>query len=88
MEDAMGIQSLLAMLLIGAVAGWLAGKIVSGFGYGLLGNMVIGILGAIIASFILPRLGFALGGGVLAAIIHSTLGAVVLLVVIKLVKTT
>lgn len=82
----MGIESLLLMLLIGAVAGWLAGKIVSGFGYGLLGNMVVGILGALVASFILPRLGFGMGGGVLAAIIHSTLGAIILLVVIRLVK--
>jgi uncharacterized membrane protein YeaQ/YmgE (transglycosylase-associated protein family) len=82
----MGIESLLLMLLIGAVAGWLAGKIVSGFGYGLLGNMVVGILGALVASFILPRLGFGMGGGVFAAIIHSTLGAIILLVVIRLVK--
>lgn len=82
----MGIESLLVMLLIGAIAGWLAGKIVSGFGYGLLGNVVIGIIGAFVASFILPRLGFGMGGGVMAAILHSTLGAVIVLVIVKLVK--
>ncbi|MES2846453.1 MAG: GlsB/YeaQ/YmgE family stress response membrane protein [Pseudomonadota bacterium] len=82
----MGIESLLVMLLIGAIAGWLGGQLVAGFGYGLLGNIVIGILGAVIASFLLPRLGFGLGGGILPAIIHSTIGAVILLVVIRLIK--
>ncbi len=82
----MGIESLLAMLLIGAVAGWLAGKLVSGFGFGLLGNMAVGVLGAVVASFLLPRLGFDVGGGIFRAIIHSTIGAVILLVVIRIVK--
>lgn len=82
----MGIESLLAMLLIGAVAGWLAGKLVSGFGYGLVGNMAVGVLGAAVASFLLPQLGFGVGGGVIRAIIHSTIGAVILLVVIRIVK--
>ena len=82
----MGIESLLAMLLIGAVAGWLAGKLVSGFGYGLVGNMVVGVLGAAVASFLLPQLGFGVGGGVIRAIIHSTIGAVILLVAIRIVK--
>ncbi|MGO4851327.1 GlsB/YeaQ/YmgE family stress response membrane protein [Phaeovulum sp. W22_SRMD_FR3] len=82
----MGIESLLLMLLIGAIAGWLAGKIVSGSGFGLLGNIVVGILGAVVAGYLLPRLGFGVGGGVIAAILHATLGAVVLLVVVRLVK--
>jgi uncharacterized membrane protein YeaQ/YmgE (transglycosylase-associated protein family) len=82
----MGIESILIFLLIGAVAGWLAGLIVSGFGFGLLGNIVVGIIGAFIAGFLFPRLGFSLGGGVLAAIVHATLGAVILLVIIKVVK--
>ena len=82
----MGIESLLVMLLIGAVAGWLAGTIVSGFGYGLLGNMVVGIVGAVVAGFVLPRLGFGMGGGILTAILHSTIGAVIVLVIVKLVK--
>ncbi|TIU75562.1 MAG: GlsB/YeaQ/YmgE family stress response membrane protein, partial [Mesorhizobium sp.] len=65
---------------------WLAGLIVKGFGFGLVGNIVVGIVGALIAGWIFPRLGFAVGGGILAAIIHATIGAVVLLVLIKLVK--
>jgi uncharacterized membrane protein YeaQ/YmgE (transglycosylase-associated protein family) len=82
----MGIESLVIMLLIGAVAGWLAGQIVSGYGFGLLGNIVVGIVGAFVAGLILPRIGLGLGGGILAAIIHATIGAVILLFLIKLVK--
>jgi uncharacterized membrane protein YeaQ/YmgE (transglycosylase-associated protein family) len=82
----MGIGSLIVMLLVGAVAGWLAGRIVEGYGFGALGNMVVGIVGAFIAGLILPRLGFSVGGGIGSAIVHSTLGAVILLVLIRLVK--
>jgi uncharacterized membrane protein YeaQ/YmgE (transglycosylase-associated protein family) len=82
----MGIESLLVFLIIGAIAGWLAGIIVKGFGLGLLGNIVVGIVGALIAGWLFPRVGLAMGGGMLAAIIHATIGAVILLVIIKLVK--
>lgn len=82
----MGIESFVALILIGAVAGWLAGKIVTGYGFGLIGNVVVGILGALIASFLLPRLGLSLGGGAVAAILHSTLGAVILLALLRVVK--
>jgi uncharacterized membrane protein YeaQ/YmgE (transglycosylase-associated protein family) len=82
----MGIESILIFLLVGAIAGWLAGLIVSGFGYGLIGNIVVGIVGAFIAGFLFPRLGFSIGGGILAAIINATIGAVILLVLIKVLK--
>lgn len=82
----MGIESLIVMLIVGAVAGWLAGQIVSGGGFGFLGNVVIGIVGALVAGFVLPRLGFTVGGGILAAIIHVTIGAVIVLVLIRLLK--
>jgi uncharacterized membrane protein YeaQ/YmgE (transglycosylase-associated protein family) len=82
----MGIESVIVLLLVGAVAGWLAGKIVSGFGFGLVGNIVVGILGAFIASWILPRLGIGVGGGILASIIHATIGAVILLALLRVVK--
>ncbi|MFC3181332.1 GlsB/YeaQ/YmgE family stress response membrane protein [Cypionkella sinensis] len=82
----MGIESLLIFLLIGAIAGWLAGQIVSGYGFGLLGNIVIGIVGAFIAGLLFPRIGFVLDGGILASIVHATIGAVILLFLIKLVK--
>ncbi|GAB1362275.1 GlsB/YeaQ/YmgE family stress response membrane protein [Rhodobacter sp.] len=82
----MGIESIIILILIGAIAGWLAGQIVSGYGFGLIGNIVVGIVGAFIAGLILPRIGLAFGGGWLAAIIHATIGAVILLALLKLVK--
>ncbi|MCU0732339.1 MAG: GlsB/YeaQ/YmgE family stress response membrane protein [Hyphomonas sp.] len=82
----MTIESLLIFLLIGAIAGWLAGVIVKGFGFGLVGNIVVGIVGAFIAGLIFPALGFGLGGGILASILHATLGAVILLVIIRVLK--
>ena len=84
----MTIDALLILLLVGALAGWLAGVIVSGYGYGLLGNIVVGIVGivgAVLAGFLFPALGLSLGGGLLASILHATLGAVVLLALIKLI---
>ncbi|MCB1418931.1 MAG: GlsB/YeaQ/YmgE family stress response membrane protein [Notoacmeibacter sp.] len=83
----MGLESLLVFLLIGAVAGWLAGLIVKGYGFGLIGNIVVGIVGAFIAGWLLPMAGFALGGGIVAAIIHAMIGAVILLLLIRLIKS-
>ena len=82
----MGIESILLIIIIGAIAGWLAGKIVKGFGFGLLGNIVVGIVGAFIAGLIFPVIGLGFGGGILGGIIHATLGAVILLFLIRLVK--
>ncbi len=82
----MGIESILVFLIVGAVAGWLAGLIVSGFGFGLIGNIVVGVIGALIAGYLFPAVGITLGTGILAAIIHSTIGAVILLVLIRIVK--
>ncbi len=78
--------SILVWLLIGAIAGWLAGQIMRGGGFGLIGNIVIGILGAVIAGALFPRAGLAFGGGTLAAIIHAFLGACILLFVVRLIK--
>lgn len=82
----MGIESVLVLLIVGALAGWLAGKIVTGYGFGLVGNIVVGIVGAFIAGLILPRIGLTMGGGIISAIIHATIGAVILLLLIRLVK--
>ena len=78
------VESLIAWLIVGAIAGWLAGLIVKGFGFGLVGNIVVGIIGAVIAGWLLPRLGIGLGTGMVAAIINAVIGAVVLLVIIGL----
>ena len=79
-------EGLLVILLIGAIAGWLAGQIVQGTGFGLVGDIVIGIVGAFIASFLFPRLGLHLGTGVVGEIIAATIGAVLLLIIMRLVR--
>ncbi len=82
----MAFESLLVILIVGAVAGWLAGLIVKGYGFGLLGNIVVGVLGALVAGVILPRLGLNVGSGIVGSIIYATFGAVVLLFLIRVLK--
>ncbi|HEV8036400.1 MAG TPA: GlsB/YeaQ/YmgE family stress response membrane protein [Yoonia sp.] len=82
----MGIESILVIIIIGAIAGWLAGQLIRGFGFGLLGNIVVGVLGAFVAGLIFPVIGLGFGGGLIGSIIHATLGAVILLFLIRLVK--
>lgn len=79
-------MGILAALLIGAIAGWLAGLIVRGAGFGLLGNIVIGIIGALVAGWLLPRLGVNLGVGAIRDIINATIGAVIVLVILSLIR--
>ena len=62
----MTIEDFIIWLVIGGVAGWLAGLIVKGYGLGLIGNIAVGIVGAIIAGWLLPHIGFVLLGGILA----------------------
>ena len=83
----MAFESVLAMLLTGLVAGWLAAKLVRGGGFGLIGNMAIGVAGAVIAGVTLPVLGFGVGGSVIATVLQATLGAVVLLVILRVIRT-
>lgn len=78
----MSIQSLLIFLLVGAIAGWLAGLVVKGRGLGLVGNIVIGILGAFIAGWLLPQLGIYIGAGLIGAILNAMIGAIILLVIV------
>src|SRR5262249_6292269 len=78
-------ESLLVILLVGLVAGWLAAKIVAGGGFGLIGDMAIGIVGALIGSWLMPRLGIHIGSGIVSSIIVATVGAILLLVVLRLI---
>jgi uncharacterized membrane protein YeaQ/YmgE (transglycosylase-associated protein family) len=84
----MDIVGLLITLAIGAAAGWLAGLLVEGAGFGLLWNIIIGIAGAFVAAWLFPRLGagLTLGGGIVGAIVAATLGAVVLLLIANLIQ--
>jgi uncharacterized membrane protein YeaQ/YmgE (transglycosylase-associated protein family) len=79
-------QSLIIWLIVGAIAGWLAGKVVRGGGYGLIGDIIVGVVGGLIAGWLLPQIGIAIGGGFIAAVIDSFIGAVILLVIIRLIK--
>ena len=79
-------MGILAALIIGAIAGWLAGLIVHGAGFGLIGNIVVGIIGALVASFLLPQLHVELASGTIGSIIDATIGAVVVLVVLSLIR--
>lgn len=84
-------SGLIASLIIGAIAGWLAGEIVKGSGQGVIMNIVVGIVGALLASWLFPAIGWRIGGADgsiswLGAIIYSTIGAVILLVLLRLVN--
>jgi uncharacterized membrane protein YeaQ/YmgE (transglycosylase-associated protein family) len=79
-------ESILIILLVGLVAGWLAGQIVRGTGFGLIADICIGIIGAFIAAWLFPKLGIALGTGLVRMILNATIGAVILLLVLRLVR--
>ena len=81
----MDIKNLIITLLIGALAGWLAGKIMKGKGFGAIGNMVIGILGAVLGGFLFGLLGIS-AGGFIGSLITATVGAIVLLYVVSFIK--
>ena len=81
----MGIEGIIIWLVVGAVAGWFAGLLVKGGGFGLLGNIVVGIIGAVIAGWLLPRLGVHVGTGFIADIVDAFIGAVIFLVILRLV---
>ncbi len=79
-------EGLLVILFVGLVAGWLAGKVVRGTGFGIIGDIVIGIAGALVASFLFPKLGIHIGTGLISEIVYSAIGAVILLLVVRLVR--
>jgi uncharacterized membrane protein YeaQ/YmgE (transglycosylase-associated protein family) len=79
-------QTLIVWLVIGAVAGWLAGQIMSGGGFGLVGDIVVGIIGAVVGGWLLPRVGLMFAGGIIGAIINAVIGAVIVLFVLRLIK--
>jgi uncharacterized membrane protein YeaQ/YmgE (transglycosylase-associated protein family) len=83
-EMNMSSQGLLVILFVGLVAGWLAGQIVRGTGFGIIGDLIVGILGAFIGSWLLPQMGIHLGTGVISAIVNATIGAMLLLLIVRL----
>ena len=79
-------EGILVSLFVGLIAGWLAGKIVRGTGFGIIGDILIGIAGALVASYLFPKLGIRLGTGLVSEIIYSAIGAILLLVVVRLIR--
>ena len=82
----MSNESILVILLVGIVAGWLVGQIVRGTGFGLIGDLIVGISGAFVAAWLFPRLNIHLGSCIIAEIIAAALGAIILLLVVRLIR--
>lgn len=83
------VPAIIVTLIVGGIAGWLAGLVVRGFGFGILGNIVVGIIGALIASWLLPKLGVVIAFGghpYFTWIINALIGAIILLVILGLVR--
>jgi uncharacterized membrane protein YeaQ/YmgE (transglycosylase-associated protein family) len=78
-------ESLLVIVLVGLVAGWLAGQLVRGAGFGLVGDLIIGLVGAFIGDRLIPSLGIHLGTGIVSLIFNAAIGAIVLLLILRLV---
>ena len=72
--------------MIGLAAGWLAGQVIKGGGFGVLGDIVVGVIGALLGGFLFRTFGVSAGGGLLGSLIVATIGAIVLLFVLRLVK--
>jgi uncharacterized membrane protein YeaQ/YmgE (transglycosylase-associated protein family) len=73
-------------LIIGLVAGWLAGVLMKGGGFGMVGDLVVGVVGAILGGWLFGALGLSAGGGLIGSLIVATIGAVVLLFLVRLIK--
>ena len=76
-------ESLVLILVVGVIAGWLAGQLVRGTGFGLIGDLIIGVIGAFIGTWLLPRLNIHIGSGMVGAIVSATIGAVLLLIILR-----
>jgi uncharacterized membrane protein YeaQ/YmgE (transglycosylase-associated protein family) len=84
----MDTNTLIILILVGAAAGWLAGEIRRGYGFGLGGNIVVGIVGSFLGRWLFNQLGVGVGGGLLGAIFVALIGALVLLFLIGLIRRT
>lgn len=82
----MDSHGLLAWLVIGAIAGWAAGSLVKGGGFGLIGDIVVGIIGAVIGGWLAGKLNIHIGSGLISSIITAIAGAVLLLMAIRMVR--
>jgi uncharacterized membrane protein YeaQ/YmgE (transglycosylase-associated protein family) len=79
-------MSFLWFLIVGLIAGWLAGVLVKGGGFGLIGDLIVGVVGAFIGGWLFTMLGVGAGSGLIGSIIVATIGAVVLLLIVRMIK--
>jgi len=79
-------QGVIVWLLIGCVAGWLAGLVVKGGGFGLIGNVVVGVLGSLVGGWLFPHFGVQIGSGVIREIAHAAIGAIAMLIALSLLR--
>jgi uncharacterized membrane protein YeaQ/YmgE (transglycosylase-associated protein family) len=79
-------QSLAVILLIGLAAGWLAARLITKHGMGIVGDVIVGVSGAYIGNWLAPRLGIHFGGGLVRTSLNATAGAIVLLLLIRLIR--
>jgi uncharacterized membrane protein YeaQ/YmgE (transglycosylase-associated protein family) len=77
------IEALIISPIIGAIAGWLAGQVMKAGDFGLVGDIILGIIGAVIAGWQLPQIGILIGGAIVGSIINSFIGACVVLLVLR-----
>src|SRR5262249_4255190 len=82
----MEAQGIIVWLIIGALAGWIAGKVVRGGGFGLIGNIIVGIIGAFVGGWLSGVLGISIGGGFVASVITAAVGAIILLAIVSVIK--
>ena len=79
-------ENMLWFLIVGLIAGWLAGVLVKGGGFGLIGDLVVGVLGAFVGGWLFSTFGVAMGGGLFGSILVATIGAVVLLLIVRVIR--
>ena len=82
----MTAEALLIWLIVGAIAGWLAGLIVKGYGFGLVGNVILGIVGALLGGWLFAQLNIVIMPGIIGTIIAATVGAIVLLLLVRVLR--
>lgn len=84
----MSTESILIALIVGGIGGWLAGLIVKGSGFGIIGNIVLGILGALLSSWLLPQLNldFNTGNALITSILYAMVGAIIVIILLSLIR--
>jgi uncharacterized membrane protein YeaQ/YmgE (transglycosylase-associated protein family) len=82
----MTLTSLIWFLLIGLIAGWLAGQIMRGGGFGLVGDMIVGVIGALLGGWLFGVLGISAGGSLIGSIITAFVGAIILIALLRVIR--